>query len=1442
MSRQRAKVVRRGGGFLGKFVALLLGFILGIVGTIGGLVGGGYFLVSNVKIKDAVNGVSSITGAEIDYSQYITEEYAEKTVLGLIGSLGEVATEFSNGTGSLSTLEKISPLVRTTVEELTASTAEFGVPIDAETLMTTPFAELADFATQTMNSVELGKVLQTVGFETSILKLLCYGEEGVHYTVENGEVVMLGSNKPLTIGDLTHDEGINGVLGKISLAALIESTGEVNAEDAIMRTLLYGAEGVDYDIVNGEIVMRDILFAYDATADAFMDDEKNVYLKTADGYANENGMVIKKNTTQAVSTAAATEYEYSVYDKNGNLLYELKTPDGIDDGYFAAYNKGVQQKHRGITLGDLLGGTELTELFGEIYLGDLLDLKADSDPIMLALAYGEKGVDYTVNGNEIVPVSEPTSLGSLMEGDVSGLLERLKLPSLLGNISPLDTPKPNKLLLLLCYGEEGVHYDIVSGEIVWNTDPVTGEAYSARSVQDLMQNTDSILETLTISGLLDISPLDTPKPNNLLLVLAYGEEGVHYEIVSGEIVWNTDPVTGERYGPRSFQDLMNDPNSLFESMTLGALLDVSPLDTPKPDPLLLVLAYGEEGVHYEIIAGEIVWKTNPETGEQYAPRSLLALMENPDSLLNDMSLASVLSVTPSSDAIMLQLAYGGENRYTVNGETIEMNPVKYTLLGTDVYDDTQKKVGVATFVKTVSGESVYKLSDNEYLRGSAAIGYYAYTTQEKAEGGAAADRILYKKTTLSDLRGNAATEKIENIELGVALGIDILTSTDKLMLAFAYGYEGVQYQIVSGEVVWNTNPLTGLPYKPRTIKDMKTASAIINDIRLETVLDLENNSSAILEALAYDKDGNPLTIGGLQTGADDLINSIELNKLMTGVATDDTLMMFLLYGEKGVHYEIGLDGSVTMLPMQLAILGSNAYDVYGEKLTATVTEVAGVGYTVVIGEKTYYLSLAHYPTENSVQKTVKLKEGDAKLYYVSSDTSGTVELFKPRTLGEFTSGGSVVNDLMKALTIGDFVGGEISQTSSPLLYAIQDWKIDDLQNQNAINALKLSDIMNIDVDKPNTPAIMKTISSWTIGQIQDPDTFNKLYINQLITIDTESSETPAIMKTISGWTVEKMQDPNTFNNLLIEELITIDKNSPPILLAMQENQWKLSDMQSAENFNNLLIEDLIKIDSNSPSILLAMQKREWTLGHMQSADNFNSLTLVEVLGEKAVAESEYFRTIGDTPISNLSSALDSLKITHLFAHDIYKTIVIDKTIYFAYTDSNGELQRLYETEVDGTIQYYEDASFSKEGKRELKGAWRYMLQNPETGNVEEDLELSKINTMIDNMTANIQQATLNQLVEDDIIDLGTSNIVDNDIKTEITVKIGNTSVSVPIGVEKDENGRPVLVDGKTVGKIYKYTNGEEKDTVGELTINEMIDYLSNIFDAISHLETPTHTA
>ncbi len=1257
MSRQRKKVVRRGGGIGGKIVALLVGFILGIVGTIGGIVGGGYYLASSVTIKDAVGGVEGVTGTDIDYSQYITEEYAEKTLIGLIGSIGEVASEFSNGTGSLSTLEQISPYVRTVVEQITASTEEFGVPIDAEALMTTPFAQLSEFATQTMNGIELGKVLQTVGFETSILKLLCYGEEGVHYEMQGDEIVMLGSNKPLTVGALTTDAGIEGIMNNLSLAGLMESLGSIDTSDSIMRALLFGKEGVDYEMEGGKVEMKPIFFRYNASLDCFMDDTNSLYTKTSEGYKNEQGVVIQKNTVSLTSSQEGTEYDYCVYDKNGNLLYELKTPVGESETYFAAYKNDVEQKHRGLTMGDLTGGKDLTSILETLAVGDLLiSDPSNADSIQLALAYGQKDLHYTILPNntiQMLPMQIAVTGNNAYDG--SGTKLNATVTSSAGNhvvkitdgktyyLSASLYPKDdsnNQKTLLVGDTQAPLYYAAIdtSGTL---------EYYAAHTIGSFLTGDifSTLLNSLTISDILGGEITE--------------DDGLMYAIKDWKI--------------SNFMD-----SSAINSLKLS---DIIAIDEGAPAALKAISTW------------------------------TIGDLQNSDKF-NSLKIGDLIEVKSDSPAILKTIA-----KWTI--ADMQSSSTFDTL---KIGDLIEVKTDSPEILKTLSTWTIADLKSSSKFD-TLKVGDLIQIDESDANTSEIIKTL--SSWTIADLKSQS---KFDELYIKDLMSIDTTSaSTPAFMKVIA------EWQL----------------------KDLKNKSKF-DTIQLNQLIEITESSPAILKSIA------DWTIADMQDKTK--FDSLQLGKLFAVTESSPAILKAI--------------STWTLGDMQNT-----------EKFNALKIE---------------------------------------QLIAVTETSPAILKAISTWTLGDLQD-----QTKLNGLKIEQLIA--VTETSPAILKAISTWTLGDMQDKTKFDSLQIGKLFDV---TGTSPAILKAISTWTIGDMQNQTKFDELYIKDLMSIDTTSASTPAILKAIANWQLKDMKDQTKFDELYLKDLMTIDTTSastPAILKAIAN--WQLKDMKDQAKFDNLYIKDLIAIDeATAPTILLAI--KDWQLKDMRDQTKFDSLTLVQVLGEDAVNKSNYFRTIGNTPISGLSDAIDGLSINDMFEDTIYRTTKIGDVTYFAYSqlDANGHpelvdgkhvLLPLYEK--DG--KYYKDEACTIESKREFNGVWHYLLQDPANPDVVQEYTFEDLDSMISNMTSNIQHATLNDLVADDIVDLGSSSIAENDIKTEITIEFYGMTRTIPIG-EGETPGQ---------GKIYKYENGVAKQKMGELTINEMIEYLSDIFAAISELESFTYT-
>lgn len=1066
---------RRGGGFWGKFLAVFLGFLFGIICTLGGLAGLGYVLYAKIKIAEGFKAVNKITGSDIDYSEYITEEYAQKTIAELMKDLGALSSDFQNQTASLSSLEKFSPKVRETAESIVKKISEYGVAVDTDVLMTTPLSGMSEFLTDTLNTVEVGKVLDKSGIlvesndSYEILMLLCYGEKGVDYAVDGegrpvkddkGNVTMLGSAAPTTVGDLTKDT--NKVLDKMTLSAVMNATNSLDNSDPMIRALLYGAEGENYtyDEEKKEVTMLPLRYKYDGETNSITDADGKTYAYDETGkkwLAEDGGYILSLSAQPTVKAAAADEetvsYTYAVYTKEGTLICSLAAAE-TPDTYHAFDKQNNLLKHQPLSVGDLMGG-DLTGILNDIRLGDALKVTAASDAILIALAYGSEGTDYIIEDGKIKPLTPPTTIGSLSDGKTSEIFDKIELGAVM-KVDPSDD-----VMCALAYGTKNKHYKVVEETVgeetvktiemlpivytlkdgvlfddegnetvsellaggvykvtiaegegetatetiyyakpdaagaadyfLYETETCAGDKilYKKTTLNDLMNgDASSLIDNVELGTLMGLDG----SSDKMLLSLAYGSEGVDYEIDA-----STNAIVRLEGGkaPTTVKDLRNDETAsgLLKGLKLGDVLGISPLDQfddakKDPDPMMLALAYGEEGTDYVIEEkdGEkvIVW-----LGDS-GPRTIGDLTAGDSAIFDTITLASVMNLTPASDPIMISLAFGKDTHYTIVEEEFVMLPQKYTLKEGVLYDDN----GEAVTAEATGVEGVYKVTfvkgtgetqktEIYYAKADSAgdAEYYLYTDET-----CAGEKVLYKKTSIGDLKGDNASDIIKDIQLATVL--DLTPSSDSILIALAYGNEGEDFEyVLDGEGNKTGFRMLG-DAKPRTIKQLKDSN-LVNEIRL----------SAILQTKPEDK-----------------------------------ITMYLLYGVEGTHYKME-NGEVVML-------------------------------------------------------------GD----------------YTPRTIGDLSGDNSPVSTITKDLTIGDLVG---TAGDSKLLAKISDWKIAQLSDQSQINTIKLGEVIDI---KDTDPALLKNLAETSIGELNTR-------INTMTLAEILGEEQ------VNGSTFLKHLDTSTINSL-----------------------------------------------------------------------------------------------------------------------------------------------------------------------------------------------------------------------------------------------------------------------------------------------------------------------
>ena len=812
----KAKNKQYDGGFFGRCLALLIGFILGFVSTIGGIVGGGYYLVSQPTVKQ----LSSLGGESFDLSKYLSDDYTNVPLKEFFRSFGEIASKVQDGNASISTLAKISPILLDFSEKLTQSVSSLGIDIDVNELNALPFSQYQDFLLDTLYSTPIGP-LANVKPDGSILSVLFYGEEGVHFTLAtDGSIAeWLNGAHPLTVNDFMSTDATAALLDRISLKSIVDSTGTTVASGSVMKSLLYGQQGIDYEIVKTgeteEIKMLPVAYTYDTDATSgnkvLKDGYGNVIAEGAYQTANVGGQEVIVLLKQTKARSAEPQIEYYLVPAEDGKYYVYDSEEKAAQAIAGDVSDRVMHKSKSISdLMDGLASDNSLEMFNGIELASLLSVTAKSPELFLALAYGTKGTDYEIIDDEIVMIGDakPKTIGDLLNGDPMAILKEIELGSLLG----LTADSENTVLLVLAYGTEGKDYDVVDNKIVMIGDK------KPTTIGDLIDgNPMDMLNGMELASLLNL----TADSSELFLALAYGTKGTDYEIIDGKIAMIGDAK------PKTIGDLIDgDPMDMLKEIELGSLLKVT---ADSENIVLLVLAYGTKGKDYDVVEGKIVMRDDKK------PTTIGDLIDgNPMDMLNGMELASLLKVTAESDNMLLLLAYGEKDvDYRIVDGKIEM-----------IGDAKPKTLG-------------------DILNGG--IDFGEMTIGEIVNPGD--DKLL---NALKETKINEIGSKVETLTLGDIIEID---ENDTLLKSL----ENCTLLTVSSEInnlrleqIVSIDPSNKILYALRE-STVSSIGSKINTLTLGDIIDINDDSSQILKSLK----GTKINEIGSK------INTLKLNEIIT---------------------------------------------------------------------------------------------------------------------------------------------------------------------------------------------------------------------------------------------------------------------------------------------------------------------------------------------------------------------------------------------------------------------------------------------------------------------------------------------------------------------------------------------------------------------------------
>ena len=208
------------------------------------------------------------------------------------------------------------------------------------------------------------------------------------------------------------------------------------------------------------------------------------------------------------------------------------------------YSNFVKEDYADLSILDLVTELlsaidEVTSAGGGLTLNTLAKYTPIFENLLNPLSESLSGMGITLNVSAFLdtPLS---GMGAYFQDSVI-------FPAVLGDTLKL-TPESNAIMISLCYGEEGVDYDVVDGKIVMR------EGKSPITLGELRSGNQSLIDRVTVEDAFSV----TAKSNATLRYLAYGTEGTHYKIEDDKIVMLRNQYTGETYRKKRLQELSAD--------------------------------------------------------------------------------------------------------------------------------------------------------------------------------------------------------------------------------------------------------------------------------------------------------------------------------------------------------------------------------------------------------------------------------------------------------------------------------------------------------------------------------------------------------------------------------------------------------------------------------------------------------------------------------------------------------------------------------------------------------------------------------------------------------------------------------------------------------------------------------------------------------------------
>ena len=187
------------------------------------------------------------------------------------------------------------------------------------------------------------------------------------------------------------------------------------------------------------------------------------------------------------------------------------------------------------------------------------------------------------------------------------------------------------------------------------------------------------------------------------------------------------------------------------------------------------------------------------------------------------------------------------------------------------------------------------------------------------------------------------------------------------------------------------------------------------------------------------------------------------------------------------------------------------------------------------------------------------------------------------------------------------------------------------------------------------------------------------------------------------------------------------------------------------------------------------------------------LSLSEVLHDTDLSTNKFLKHVSDCPVNDIPNELMEISVTDMFSEEIYGEGAIKHEGETPLIAADGQIIANGDFYTVDSLGYH---------KAQLKSTWKYLLTDPNGIKQPSDYKAATdMGTLVTNMTANVDNATLNSLNEDGLI-------ADMNPATLASALIAGYSAPL------DEYGNP-------------------KTTMGQLTVTEMLDYTAWISNQLT---------